>query len=238
MRFPILLLIHISGAVLGILSGFLAMTLRKGSGWHAVAGNAFTVSMIAMSTSAAYMATFVHPVALNVVVGLLTFYLVTTAWWAAKRRDPAMGLADIAGMLYIVALTCAAMRWGIEGLRSAGGTKDTVPAAIYFIFGTVALLCAATDIRMLRRGTLAGARRLARHLWRMSLALLIATLSLYPGQAKLFPQAIRDTNLLFIPHVLLIGSMLFWMARVSRQRRARQREVVRVEQEPVMVDAA
>jgi hypothetical protein len=73
-------------------------------------------------------------------------------------------------------------------------------------------------------GLVAGALRLRRHLWRMSLALLIATLSLYPGQARLFPDWIRQSSLVFAPHLLLVGSMLFWMLRIRarRQRSARQ----------------
>lgn len=69
---------------------------------------------------------------------------------------------------------------------------------------------------MIVRGGITGGRRVARHLWRMGLALLIATMSLYPGQAKLFSKALRDTNLLFIPMLLLVASMIFWLFRVRR----------------------
>ena len=38
-------MIHICGAVVGLLSGFMAMTFRKGSGLHGAAGSVFFVSM-------------------------------------------------------------------------------------------------------------------------------------------------------------------------------------------------
>lgn len=219
-----LLLLHISAATAGLLSGFLAMSLRKGSGWHGAAGNVFFVSMLTMSASAAYIAAFLKPIMLNVLVALLTFYLVATAWWAARRKDGA-GFFDLSAFLFVLAVSVACMTFGFEAANSAKGSKDGMPAALYFVFGSVALLCAMSDMRMLGRGGVFGAQRIARHLWRMSLALLIATLSFYPGQAKLFPGWLRASDLLWAPHVFLIGSMLFWTYRV-RVRRRLQREAI------------
>lgn len=42
-----------------------------------------------------------------------------------------------------------------------------------FIFGVVGLLAAAGDMRMIRAGGIQGPRRIARHLWRMSLAMVM-----------------------------------------------------------------
>jgi uncharacterized membrane protein len=221
-----LLIVHICSAVVGLLSGFMATALKKGSGLHGAAGNVFFVSMLSMSTTAVYIATFLRPVMINVIAGLLTFYLVSTGWRASRRREGGTTIVDLGALLFILAVGLGGLSVGFEAARSASGMRDRVPAPVYFAFGTVALLCAITDIRMLRRGGVVGSKRIARHLWRMSLALLIATLSLYPGQAKLFPKAVRETNLLFIPHVLLFGSMIFWRYRVSRRKR--------VPQEPMM----
>lgn len=218
--FETLLLIHICGATIGLLSGFLAMAFRKGSGWHRAAGSIFFPSMLLMSASAAYIAVFIVPVMINAIAGLLTFYLVATAWWAARRRDGGTGLFDLLALIYILAVAAAGLGFGFEAAASPTGSKDGMPATVYFVFGFIALLCGVSDIRMLARRGIFGTRRIARHLWRMCLALLIATLSLYPGQARLFPESIRETNLLFIPHVLLIGSMLFWGYRLRSRRHA------------------
>lgn len=215
--------IHVCGAVVGLLSGYMAMMLRKGSSLHGAAGSVFFVSMLLMSSTAAVIATFESPNRLNVVVGLLTFYLVATAWSAARRRQGTVGAFDIVSLLWVVWVIALAYGGGFEAVSSVKGTKDEMPAPIYFVFGTVALLCAINDLRMLRRGNLLGGHRLARHLWRMGLALMIATLSLYPGRPAVFPQWMKDSPLIFTPHIFLLASMLFWLIRVSKRRRAQQK---------------
>jgi hypothetical protein len=211
-----LLLFHISCAVVGLLSGAMAMIFRKGSGRHGAAGTVFFVSMLFMSSSAAWIASAFRPNALNVVVSLLTFYLVSTGWWTAKRRTAGTNVFDLVAMLFVLGVGIAGVTFGFEAANSATGKKDFMPAPIYFVFGSIALLCAVADLRMIVRGGITGGRRVARHLWRMGLALFIATMSLYPGQAKLFSKALRDSNLLFIPMLLLVASMIFWLFRVRR----------------------
>ncbi|HWW61513.1 MAG TPA: hypothetical protein VN181_09110 [Thermoanaerobaculia bacterium] len=214
-----LILFHVVNVCAVLPSGALAMIARKGSGWHGAAGTVFFVSMLGMASSGAFISAFLKPIVINVVVGLLSIYLVSTAWRAAKRRNGATDAFDIGAFVWIVAVGIIAVGSGIEAAMSPTGMKQDVPAVLYFVFGSVALLCAVTDIRMFVRGGVFGGRRIARHLWRMGLALLIATISFFPGQARLFPKWLRDTNFLYVPHVLLIGSMLFWMYRVSAKRR-------------------
>lgn len=219
MIYRALLMIHICGAVVGLLSGFLAMAVRKGAGLHQVAGTIFFVAMLGMSGGGAIIAAFIHPVMLNVVAGLLTFYLVSTAWRAARRRHSGTDAFDYAAFLLILGVGIAAVAFGLDRPTY---TASRVPPTAFFIFGSIALLFAAADVRMFIRGGYIGTQRIARHLWRMGLALLIATLSFYPGQARIFSKALRATNLLYVPHVLLIGSLLIWVARMARRKRAGQ----------------
>src|SRR6185503_13857371 len=92
---------------------------------------------------------------------------------------------DYGALLWALIVGTAGWTFGFQAVR--GQLNDRMPPPIYFVFGSVALLFAASDVRMIVRGGVIGAKRIARHLWRMSFALLIATLSFYPGQAKLFP---------------------------------------------------
>jgi uncharacterized membrane protein len=57
---PVLML-HICSAMVALLSGFMAVALRKGSGFHAAAGNVFFIVMLGMSGAGAYMAAFLRP---------------------------------------------------------------------------------------------------------------------------------------------------------------------------------
>ena len=61
MRLPLLVL-HISSGILGILSGFAAVFLRKGSRQHGIAGNLFFISMLIMSGCAVDLAFMKHQI--------------------------------------------------------------------------------------------------------------------------------------------------------------------------------
>ncbi len=213
---PVLLL-HICAATVGLLSGFLSMLLRKGGGLHRAAGNVFFVSMLTMSTTAVFIATFLRPNRVNVLAGLLTFYLVSTAWWAARRKDGSTSIFDVRALAFVL---------GVAALAFASGIQDGESASFYFFFGCMALLGAVSDIRMLRRGGVTGPRRIARHLYRMCFALLITTFSFFPGQAKLFSGWLRQSGVLVLPHLFLIGSLIYWRFRVmGKRRRAGQQPV-------------
>jgi uncharacterized membrane protein len=217
-----LLLIHICGAVVGLFSGFMSILFRKGSGLHAAAGNVFFVSMLCMSSSAAYIAESMRPNKANFLVAVLTFYLIATAWVAARRRHGRPGLFDWIALAIVLLDGVGGVIWGLQAAGSPRSLKDGMPAMMYFIFGTIALLFAASDVRMMARGGVTGARRIARHLFRMCLALLITTFSFFPGQAKLFSAALRKSSWPYMPHVLLIGMMIFWLVRLRSNRGSRQ----------------
>jgi hypothetical protein len=212
-----LLILHVCAAVIGMLSGYSAMLLRKGSGLHGAAGAVFSVSMLSASGAGAYLAAFVHPSSGNVIGSTLTFYLVATGWVAAKRREGKPGLFDLVALLFGLGIATIAATWGLEAAKS--GPKDGYPAPFYFVFGSIALLFALSDVRMMVRGGLFGAKRIARHLLRNCFALFFATMSFYPGQAKFFPKWLRATNVLYVPAVLLVGAMLLWLYRVSVRKR-------------------
>ncbi len=57
MQLSPILLLHICGGTLGVLSGTVAIFLRKGSRRHAVAGMVFVISMLVLGGTGTYMAT-------------------------------------------------------------------------------------------------------------------------------------------------------------------------------------
>src|SRR5438552_8126425 len=126
-----LLMLHICGAIVGLLSGFMAMALRKGSGLHGAAGNVFFVSMLSMSAAGSYMAAFIKPNNGNIMGGVLTFYLVATGWMAARRRERRVGIFDLSALLVALAIGAAAVTWGLEAARSQTGLKDGYRPFLY-----------------------------------------------------------------------------------------------------------
>ncbi len=208
----IFLEIHIFGAVIGMLSGTLAILVRKGGGVHGAAGTVFLSAMSAMSLAAIYIAAFLRFEAVNIIAGSLTFYLVMTAWRAARNRAGTTGVFDYAALAVIASVA--------SGAFIVAPQQTITPLRVaMFIFGTIAALFALGDIRMLKRGGVTGPKRIKRHLLRMGVAFLIALMSFYPTRARFFPPAVNKSGVLYLPHILLIVTTIVWLVRLSRQSR-------------------
>jgi hypothetical protein len=228
-----LTLFHIGAGALGLFAGAAAVSLRKGSRRHGVAGTVFSVAMLSMSASGAYLAYAApEPEVINVLMGFLAFYLVATAWSVARRKHPGTGPFDWIALLAVVAVGIGLATFGLAAASSPAGSKDGIPAGLFFGFAAVALLAGAGDLRRIARGGIAGARRTARHLWRMCCALFIAVSSLFLGQPQLFPQAVRDSGLLAVPSVVVVILLVFWLVRVLSTS-AREKKAVAPTNDPL-----
>lgn len=225
MHYSPLLIVHICAGTVGLLSGFVAMAFRKGSRYHGMAGNVFFVSMLTMSSAGAYLA-FVKHQSSNVFGGLLTFYLVATAWATARRRDGETNKLDWIGFLAALAVGIVIATFGFEAAASPTGAKDNVPTPMYFVLSSVALLSAIGDLRMLWRSGLSGTRRIARHLWRMCFAWFIASGSVFLARPHLFPAILRETYILVFLGFLPLLLMIFWFVRVRFSNTFKQKQPV------------
>jgi hypothetical protein len=224
----ILVLIHITAGTLGIFSGFLAMALRKGSPRHRLVGNVFTVSMLTMSSVAAYMAyvgtEVKQPTFGNVMGGMFTFYLVGTAWLAARHKDGERGAIDWVAFLFISAIVVGLYAYGLGYMHPAVPTVEDPPAAVPFILGSIALIAAIMDLRMLVWG-ISGAQRIIRHLWRMCFATWFAASSLFLGQPQVFPLWLHKTHLLVVPSLVIHIYTIYWIIRTVRNNAYKQKPV-------------
>jgi hypothetical protein len=212
MRSP-LLVVHIVSGTLGVLSGFVAVFLRKGSRQHALAGNVFVISMLSLGASGTILAIMKSQVT-NVLGGVLTFYLVSTAWATARRRGMGTNILDWMGLLFALAVGVTQLTLGIQAVQSQTGLRLGYPPGIYFFMGAVVLLAATGDIRMLVRGGISGTPRIARHLWRMCFGLFIAASSIFIARPQLFPAILQKTGTLAFLSFLPLLLMVFWLIRV------------------------
>jgi uncharacterized membrane protein len=208
-----LLALHITAGTLGMLSGFVAAFLRKGSRQHGLAGNVFVISMLTLSATGVYLAIMKSQPG-NILGGTLTFYLVATAWMAAKRGDGETSILDWGALLVILAVAACELTFGLEAALSQTGLKYDYPPGPYFFMGSVAVLAVTGDIRLLVRGGISGTHRVARHLWRMCFALFIAAASIFLARQHLFPDLLRKTGVLVFLSVLPLLLMIFWLLRV------------------------
>ncbi len=152
MKYSPLLMIHVTGALVGLVFGWAALFFRKGSRPHGAAGNVFFVSILAMCVSAITIAVMKQQTG-NILGGTLTFYLVGTAWLTVKRRQGETGRLELAACYWPLVFGIGTVTLGWRVTHTVH-PPDGVPSAVYFIFGSVALLAAAGDARMLhsRRG--------------------------------------------------------------------------------------
>jgi hypothetical protein len=164
---------------------------------------------------------------LNCAVGVLTFYLVVTAWWTARRGDGQAGIFEWGALTVPLAVGATLATLGIEAANSKTGSEGGYPAGAYFVFCFLALLFAVGDIRMLVRCGVSGARRIKRHLRRMCLALFIATGSFFLGQQQVFSAFLRNSNVLFFPAFLPLLLMIFWLIRLRFTRAYKRMSVPR-----------
>lgn len=210
-----MVVMHIFAGLVALLAGAVALASSKGSTMHRRAGTLFVLTMLVMSASGTVLA-MLGQNPLSAGAGLLAFYLVLTGHWTVRRpaRIPAWvdaGLALAAGGTGVFLLLHGSQAAAREGAGAA---------APFLLFGGVAIIAAALDARMLLRRTPRGLQRIARHVWRLCFAMLMATASFFLGQADVFPSPVRNLALLSLPVLAVLGSLLYWLGRLLllRQR--------------------
>jgi uncharacterized membrane protein len=226
MSYSPILIFHICAGTVGLLSGTFAIIFRKGSRGHVLAGRVFVVSMLCMAVGAVYLA-IVKNQPSNIGGGFLTFYLIGTAWLTARRRGGETSRFDWVALLIPFAIGVLTWVNGVKVVRSGASSQDGVPVGMSFFMGTVCLLAAAGDVRMLVGGGVSGAKRIARHLWRMCFGLFIAAGSFFMGPSnrplrllsavgvgKHLSPAFFSMSLYLVLTLLPLILLIFWVVRV------------------------
>jgi uncharacterized membrane protein len=208
---------HVIAGALAILSGLVALYALKGAKLHRKSGMVFVFAMLVMSLSGAAMAVGRAGAAINVPAGLVTAYLIVTALATVRPPSARSRYLDRGAMAaaFAFGLTSIALALAGAGRRSAGLTFPLL------MFGVVAVLAGAGDLRMIRAGGLKGSDRLRRHLWRMCAALFIAAGSFFLGPVRRIPEPLRIPALRLIPLVVLV-TMAYWLWRLRRTRDSRR----------------
>jgi uncharacterized membrane protein len=214
------LALHIASGTVGLLSGGIAISLRKGSRRHRWAGYVFVVSMLSLGVTAAYMAALKSQVG-NLFGGIFTVYLVSTAWFTMRPSTRTVRTFSFVALFTVIALGALDFITGILALYRPIGTKSG-PNAAYFILAMLMWLAAWGDIRMLRGG-LSGKQRLVRHLWRMCFGWFVASGSIFIARPHLFPMVLRKTYVIMFLGFLPLLSMILWVIRVASSRTYRSR---------------
>jgi hypothetical protein len=207
--------IHILGGLVALLSGAVALSALKGARLHRKSGMIFVYAMLIMASTGALIA-LLQPkvIAVNVIAGLLTCYLVSTALLTVRRPVLEFQRIDGAALAVALLLCLACLAFGIQGIGKKGGLTP-----VYFMFGLVSLLATIGDVRLLLGRRARETNRIARHLWRMCFAFFIAIASFFLGPPQRLPPFLRGSPLRPVPVFLVLGVMIFWMVQVRVRQR-------------------
>ncbi|MBS0295379.1 MAG: DUF2306 domain-containing protein [Proteobacteria bacterium] len=204
-----LLYSHIGGGMIGMSAGAVALLTRKGERVHRIAGSVFTAAMLVMAGVGAGVAPFLPAEQIpNTTAGVFTFYLVLTGWMTVRRAEGRIGLFERLAILIPVAGA------GIGLYLSTRPEITGIQHMATYVIAGIATLSALGDVHLLLRKGLLGRPRIARHVWRMCVALTIAAFSFFVGQQGYLPKAVRGTFLLNLPGFAALLFMTFWLLRV------------------------
>jgi hypothetical protein len=214
--------VHILAGTLGLVTGYVALFVVKGGAIHKRAGMLFVYSMLAMCAGGLAIAVSRGIAAeINVPAALITAYLIITALTTVRplppgsRADRAIALS---GMGVAASVAAVMLSFAFEAVTRGG--RNGLPAFPFVMFATFALLGLWGDVRVMRHGPRKGGARLARHLWRMSMALFIAALSFSFQAVKLLKQQgfAVPSPLPAAPMLLVLALMFYWLWRVRARR--------------------
>ena len=220
--------LHIAGGFVGLVAGVVAISVRKGGRLHRKAGNIFVAAMLVMAVFALYLGVVIPGQMVNVFISLFAAYLLVTAWMAVRRPEGCSGLFEKAAMVVSLCLSAPFALLSFQlaaGLppffESAVPLKGAITIAI-FSFTLVIVTAAASDVKVVLKGGISGAPRIARHLWRMCLGLTLATGSAFTnGFARMLPGPYHVPLAFFLPQFIPLILLFYWMVRVRVMRPAK-----------------
>lgn len=215
----LVLLTHLVVGTIVLISGTIALLAKKGSLPHRRAGTVFLISMLIEAANGMHLAAlrtdmYLAIIMFTVIIAALAMYLVATSYMTVKRPEGTVGRFETGALAFALLCAAAGIYFGMDVATSSPGEKDLVPAEAYYFLTGLALLFALGDVILIMRRGISGKLRIARHLWRMCFAFLIALAILFVGNDQVFPEVLRTSGLLTVPLYALLAVMAFWLVRV------------------------
>ena len=219
MIYQTLLLIHVAGGTVALMTGLLAMFLKKSPGRHAAAGNIYYWAMMINGSSAIVM-TLIKFNLFFLVIGIFSMYLVHTGKMAIKywrRRQvwdntPADRLPVFAGIsaaLVMILYPVTAM---------IINAKVFVP--VLAVFGTILLINSVQDLMLLGKSQNRVPRNkkfLIRHIGKMGGSYIAATTAFLVNNIHIDPMWIVWLLPTVIGTALITKSVSIWMKKLDLQ---------------------
>lgn len=219
--YQLILTIHVVSGLVAILSGFIALFSKKGGKTHRISGFAFFVTMSITGAGAAYLGYFAPVKDIDDVLGgLMTVYLVTTAWMTVKRKQGQIGYFEYGAFLVACVGAACGFFLNYKAMQNGADVQSQMPSIIFTGFIAMAALL---DLRVILVKGLYGAQRMARHVWRMCMGMFIAAGSFFLGQLKVFPEWMQRIEIVSTPVIVILLAMVYWLVRVYFTNRYKKR---------------
>ena len=218
------LAVHVSAGASALVTGFVALGAAKGSVLHRRSGALFVYLMLVMALTGAAIAVVEASgprpktgTQATAFMGLFTAYLVVTALTTVRPPSTWSRRLGLLGVPLAAAIGVGLTTLGLRALTTTGNHQMLMLTAVELVFGSIALLAAGSDVRLLRSSSpLTGTKRIARHLWRMTFALWIAVFSFFPRLIKHIPAPFGAV--VAVPILGVLGAMLYWLWRVRYRK--------------------
>jgi hypothetical protein len=212
--------LHILGGAVAMVAGLISVCARKGGYLHRTAGDMFVIAMTIMTIFAAILGVIRPGQIINVFIAAFTLYLVTTGWLTARRANATTGAPEFISLAVSLVL-CAPfallifqITTGVVLFKSAFTIKGPILIALC-VFSAIMATAAIGDLRLVVNRGLSGIPRIARHLWRMCFGLALALGSAFTnGFARMLPGAYHVPPAFFLPQLLMLVILLYWLVRI------------------------
>lgn len=157
---------------------------------------------------------------LSMLNGAVICYFVLSSLSAIRNPEYVISVFDKLLTVFSWVLVLAFAWYAFQVTQTESGQLGGFGMAEYIVFGSVMLFSAISDIRYLLKSGLSTVHKLVRHIWRMFFPLFMATAAFFLGQAKLFPKGFQTIELLAIPVVFVILSMIYWVVIMAMKKSA------------------
>ena len=154
--------LHVVAGTIALFAGMAAMSSRKGTRAHRVAGTLFVVSMLIMAVFADYLAVAMPGQIPNLFIGAFTIYLVATAWMTVRRKERSVGIPEKIALLVVL---CLRAPFAILSFQLATGLQPSFESAVplegpvrvaIYSFTFLVAMAAIGDARLVWAGGVTG----------------------------------------------------------------------------------
>lgn len=214
--FKLVLILHIVGGSVGLLTGMLNILRKKGDKNHQLIGKVFFISMLSTGTSSLVLS-YLHPNYFLLMVGVFTLYMVISGqrYLLLKKKDKADSKL-IEWTITILMLVAGLLFVGI-GLITL--LKSNLFGLVFLSFGGLGLLFVRQDFKNYNNKTTLENFWLLAHLQRMTGSFIAALTAFLVVNANNFPYLIPSFVYWLLPTLILTPLIIQWSRKYEIKKK-------------------